>query len=110
MLRVMGPAIMHSGGGVHGDTGTSSGSKTLKQGELQRVAGIRSGREIMHKSVFALAGDIVPVSASSRLLLSVPCLVSVPANSSVRALYSSSQGRVKAKYFHRPVVRQDLLH
>ena len=108
MLRVMGPAIMYSGGGVHGDTGTSSGSRTLKQGELQRVAGIRSGREIVHKSVLALAGDAVPVSASSRLLLPAPGLASVPANSSVRALYSSFHGRVKAKNFHRLAVRQNL--
>jgi hypothetical protein len=43
---------------------TPRGGKTLKQGELQRVAGISIFRiELVHKSVFALSGHAVPSSA-----------------------------------------------
>ena len=65
-VRATGPAIMHSGGGQHGDTGTSSGSKTLRLGEPQRVAGIHSDTETVHKSVIALTGGAVPAGAFLR--------------------------------------------
>jgi hypothetical protein len=48
-----------------GDTEPSS--KTLKRDKLQRVAGITFRIETVHKSLFALMGEAVPVSEFSRL-------------------------------------------
>jgi len=46
---------------------TQERQQTLRLGELQRVAGIHSETEIVHKSVIALTGGAVPASAFTRL-------------------------------------------
>ena len=70
----------------------------MRLGELQRVAGIHSDREIVHKSVIALTGGAVPAGASSRLRTKSSKAPPKPQESSVRALYSSSRDRVEVKY------------